>query len=279
MEQFHGFQKRKDFLVCIDSDGCVMDTMDIKHIRCFAPCLIEEWALDDYAQEVMYCWNQVNLYSMTRGINRFQALSIVLEQVSRQLRQMEGLEVLAAWIHQDKALSEQSLAEQLECCSSPILKKVLHWSQEVNRRIEQLPEMVVTAFPGAREAIARIHEMADVVVVSSANYEAVEGEWRRLGLTDHVDLVLAQNAGSKAQCIRQLLSCGYDVKRTLMIGDAPGDMDAAKENAICFYPILTTHEAASWKEAAAAVELMRSGAYEGTCQTQKEYAFLQNLRA
>ena len=27
---FTGFQKKKDHLVCIDSDGCAMDTMDIK---------------------------------------------------------------------------------------------------------------------------------------------------------------------------------------------------------------------------------------------------------
>ena len=27
------FQKTKDFLVCVDSDGCAMDTMDVKHIE------------------------------------------------------------------------------------------------------------------------------------------------------------------------------------------------------------------------------------------------------
>lgn len=29
------FAKRKDYLVCVDSDGCAMDTMDIKHFKCF----------------------------------------------------------------------------------------------------------------------------------------------------------------------------------------------------------------------------------------------------
>ena len=28
------FEKAKDFLICIDSDGCVLDTMDVKHMRC-----------------------------------------------------------------------------------------------------------------------------------------------------------------------------------------------------------------------------------------------------
>ena len=30
------FEKAKDFLICIDSDGCVLDTMDVKHMRCLA---------------------------------------------------------------------------------------------------------------------------------------------------------------------------------------------------------------------------------------------------
>ena len=29
------YQKKKDYLICVDSDGCAMDTMDIKHILCF----------------------------------------------------------------------------------------------------------------------------------------------------------------------------------------------------------------------------------------------------
>ena len=27
------FEKKKEYLICVDSDGCAMDTMDIKHIR------------------------------------------------------------------------------------------------------------------------------------------------------------------------------------------------------------------------------------------------------
>ena len=42
------FEKSRDFLICIDSDGCAMDTMDVKHMRCFAPCLVHEWDLGEY---------------------------------------------------------------------------------------------------------------------------------------------------------------------------------------------------------------------------------------
>ena len=43
--KFGEYTKRSDFLVCVDSDGCAMDTMDIKHIRCFGPCMVAEWGL------------------------------------------------------------------------------------------------------------------------------------------------------------------------------------------------------------------------------------------
>lgn len=37
--KFDNFTKKKDFLVCVDSDGCAMD---IKHFNCFGPCIISE---------------------------------------------------------------------------------------------------------------------------------------------------------------------------------------------------------------------------------------------
>ena len=63
--------RRHGFLVCVDSDGCVMDTMSSKHIRCFGPCLVRIWGLDEWRDEVLTLWNEINLYRATRGINRF----------------------------------------------------------------------------------------------------------------------------------------------------------------------------------------------------------------
>ena len=34
-EDVKEFRKTRDYLICIDSDGCVMDTMDVKHMRLF----------------------------------------------------------------------------------------------------------------------------------------------------------------------------------------------------------------------------------------------------
>ena len=43
MVDLKAFNKSKDFLICVDSDGCIMDTMDIKHFKCFGPCMVKEW--------------------------------------------------------------------------------------------------------------------------------------------------------------------------------------------------------------------------------------------
>ena len=66
--QFREYQKNKDFLICVDSDGSAMDTMEIKHRDCFCPCLITEWGLEAHSEKVLEIWKAVNLYSITRRI-------------------------------------------------------------------------------------------------------------------------------------------------------------------------------------------------------------------
>ena len=80
-EDVKEFRKTKDYLICIDSDGCVMDTMDVKHMRCFGPCLVYEWDLGEYRDEIIRLWRKVNLLSASRGVNRFQGLAQVLKNI------------------------------------------------------------------------------------------------------------------------------------------------------------------------------------------------------
>ena len=46
------FQPQHDHLICVDSDGCGMDTMTIKHERAFGPALLDIWNLDDIKDDV-----------------------------------------------------------------------------------------------------------------------------------------------------------------------------------------------------------------------------------
>lgn len=276
-DPFHSFQKKKDYLVCIDSDGCAMDTMDVKHIRCFGPCLVAEWGLEDWREPILARWNDINLYTMTRGVNRFKGLAMALTEVDGQYTPIEGVEQLARWAREAKELSNDALQRAVNETGSVCLAKALRWSRAVNAAIAQLPEADKQPFPGVAEGIAAVHGAADVAIVSSANRDAVEEEWRAHGLLEQVDIVLAQDAGSKAHCIGELLKKGYAPDHVLMVGDAPGDKAAADTNGVWYYPILVRHEAESWRELREeALGHLCGGTYK-VYGAQKAAQFIENL--
>ena len=53
MPAFADFCPHKPRLICFDSDGSVMDTMNTKHQNCFGPCLVEAWGLQAQAAQVL----------------------------------------------------------------------------------------------------------------------------------------------------------------------------------------------------------------------------------
>lgn len=273
------YKKKKEFLICVDSDGCAMDTMDIKHIRCFGPCMVNEWGLEQWKEEILKRWNEINLYTMTRGINRYKGLSVALQEIHGKYTQIEDLDTLVQWVKESPELSNAALQRAIDNKDSISLKKALSWSKAVNESINRLPEEEKVPFEGVKEALAFAHEKADVAIVSSANLGAVLEEWERFGLLEHTDIVLAQDAGSKAYCIGELLKAGYDKEHVLMCGDAPGDLDAAKQNGVFYYPILVRHERESWMEfREKAVGKLMDGTYGGDYQQSKTEAFLDNLK-
>lgn len=271
------FAKQKDYLICVDSDGCAMDTMDIKHFRCFGPCMVEEWGLEEWAEPILNRWNTINLYSGTRGINRFKGLAMALTEIDKVYRPIEGVAELTAWAEHAPELSNQAIAEAAKTAKGPALAKALAWSKKVNAAIDALPESDKKPFPGVAEALAAAHKRADVAIVSSANREAVEEEWTRCGLLPSVDVLCCQDSGSKAACIAQLKAKGYNPAHILMVGDAPGDQAAAGKNGVLFYPILARHEADSWAEfTAKALPALLSGSY-GPYSQEMAKRFEKNL--
>ena len=273
------YQKKKDFLVCVDSDGCAMDTMDIKHFRCFGPCMVDEWQLHQWQEAILDRWNEVNLYTMTRGINRFKGLALALTEVNEKYCHIEGVEALAHWAQTSPELSNDALEQEIASCeNNAVFQKALAWSKAVNKNIQSLPESQIQPFAGTREALALAHKKADVAIVSSANLGAVLEEWEKHGLLPHTDIVLAQNAGSKAHCIAELLKKGYDPHKVLMCGDAPGDLQAAESNGVFFYPILVRSEAESWAEfMQEGFGRLLDGSYGADYQAYKKEQFLKNL--
>ncbi len=274
---FQDFVRKHEYLVCVDSDGCAMDTMDCKHIHCFGPRMVEEWGLEVWKDTILERWNIINLYSMTRGINRFKGLNMMLTEVNEKYTPIAGLADLTAWVNSGAAPSNDALESAIGKTDSEILKKALSWSKAVNASIVALPEELKKPFPGAKEGLAAAAEFADVAIVSSANRDAVVEEWTKFQLLGHVDIMLAQDMGSKAHCIEEMLKFGYDRDKVLMVGDAPGDRDAALINGVHYYPILVRREGESWAELRqTGFSKLRNGEYGGY-EVQKTEEFLANL--
>ena len=281
MSIFDSFAKKHDYLVCVDSDGCVMDTMNCKHFHCFGPCMVTEWGLDAWKDEILERWNVINLFSMTRGINRFKGLAMALGEINEKYVPIVGIMHLQHWADSAPALSNDAVAAaavNAECEEAKIVfEKALSWSKAVNASIVKLPEELKVPYDGAKEGLAAAHSFADVAMVSSANRDAVEEEWGKFGLLGHTDIVLAQDIGSKAACIAEMLKFGYDLDKVVMVGDAPGDCDAAEKNHVWYYPILVNHEKASWDEAiATAFGKLQAGEY-AEYEALKKKEFLANL--
>ena len=89
------FAAAHPFLICIDSDGCVFDTMEIKHKECFCPATVEHFHLQPVSRYARDAWDFVNLYSCFRGIHRLRALLKVLELLACR-REVRGARLRTA---------------------------------------------------------------------------------------------------------------------------------------------------------------------------------------
>ncbi|MGU8364850.1 HAD family hydrolase [Clostridium perfringens] len=272
------FNKQKDFLICIDSDGCAIDTMDIKHIKCFGPCMVTEWNLEEWKEPILERWNEVNLYALTRGINRFKGLAVALIEINEKYITIEGLDEFVRWTEETKELSNESLEVEIEKTNNICLKKALEWSKSVNKSIDLLSDDEKCPFEGVKEAIILAKKVADIAIVSSANEKAVLDEWNKHGLLENVDIVLTQNIGSKSYCINKLIAKGYSRNNVLMVGDALGDLKAAEENEALYYPIMVRKEKESWiRFSKEALERFISNSYYGEYQEKVIAEFKENL--
>ena len=117
----------------------------------------------------------------------------------------------------------------------------------------------------------------DIAVVSSANRQAVLEEWKENGLDQMVDVLFAQESGTKEVCIRKLIENGYQKQCILFVGDGPGDLDAAVENDISFYPILAGKEEQSWSEFVETAKSFLQGNYHKENQELEIKKFGDNL--
>jgi phosphoglycolate phosphatase-like HAD superfamily hydrolase len=241
----------QEFFIGIDSDGCVFDTMEIKHKECFTPCFIKHFrlqAVSKYAREV---WDFVNLYSKTRGVNRFPALTRALnllrarpEVIARRVV-VPDTQALEAWVARETKLGNATLQKEVEG-GNHALDQVFAWSIAVNQAVEDMV-FGVPPFPLFRESLLQMVTRADAMVVSQTPTEALVREWKEHNIDPHVRVIAGQEFGTKTEHIKFAAAGKYPANKMLMIGDAPGDFNAAKKNNALFFPIVPGHEEASWE--------------------------------
>ena len=274
---FEKYEKSQEFLVCVDSDGCAMNTMEIKHRTCFAPEMIKTWSLFEKEEYILNLWYDLNLYKKTRGINRFKGLSETFKIISKEGIEIEDLDSLINWVDTTNELSNKSLQKEIEKTDSKALKMAYEWSLNVNKSIEELPKGD-EPFENVKEGLEALSKIVDIAVVSSANDEALNDEWSRNDFVKYLRALLGQGSGTKQHCIAELKKKGYEINKILMVGDAVGDLQAAQNNNVNFYPILVNKEGYSWERLLnEAVPKLINGTFDEAYQNQLIEEFNESL--
>ena len=268
-------QPQHEFFVGIDSDGCVFDTMELKHKECFTPNIIKFWGLQPVSKYAREASQFVNLYSKWRGINRWPALVMVFdllrerEEVIRRSTSVPQAPILREFIAQSQyPQSDAGLRGFMtQHPGEPDLERALAWTVAVN---DSIAEMVhgVPPFPYVRESLVALFEQADMLCVSATPLRALEQEWNEHDIARYARAIAGQEYGNKTQHLAAAAAGRYAPDHILMIGDAPGDMKAARGNNALFYPINPGDEEASWKRFyGEAMPRFLAGTYAGSYES------------
>jgi phosphoglycolate phosphatase-like HAD superfamily hydrolase len=280
------FKPTKKFFVGIDSDGCAFNSMEVKHNDCFSVALVREYGLAAISRQVHEAWDFVNLYSQNRGCNRFKAILFVCDHLSEMPRvKNAGVKVpeLAAtreWVKTDSQLSNARLKELCETSTGAKkdeFNKLMAWSKLVNRFVEETVHHL-PPFPGLLPSLLKLGERADILVVSATPGEALVREWAEHGIDKHVALIAGQEMGSKTEHLTLTAKGKYDTDHVLMVGDAPGDLKAARDVGALFFPINPSAEEASWARFfSEGIERFFAKTYAGAYEAELIEAFMTLL--
>jgi len=268
------FQKNHDFLIGIDSDGCAFDSMEIKHKECFIPNFIKHFGLQPISKYAREAAEFTNLYSKTRGANRFPAYLLALDllekrkEVQQRNAKLPQLQGVRDWVKRETKLGTKTLGPEAEKTGDADLQLAYAWSKAVDDAVADLVHNV-PPFPGVEEALGKLQAQADVIVCSATPNGALQKEWEEHGIDKYVQAIAGQETGSKKESLNTCKAFGYAPEKILMIGDAPGDQAAAQAVGALFYPINPGHEEQSWvRFNQEALDRFFNGTFAGEYQEQ-----------
>ncbi len=146
-QPLYDFEPQHDFFVGIDSDGCVFNSMEVKHNDCFSVNVVKHFGLASISRQVHQAWDFVNLYSTMRGTNRFKAVLLVFDYLREMsLVQKMGVEVpqlpyLREWTETETKLGNPALQEAIDNSAGERhseLTQVMQWSLGVNESVAEI---------------------------------------------------------------------------------------------------------------------------------------------
>ena len=272
-QRLRDFSPTQEFFVGIDSDGCVFDSMEIKHQECFAPMFIKHYSLQAVSKYAREVWTFVNLYSKTRGCNRFHAVIRALDllrerpEVAARGVEVPAFPALLDWVERESKLGNATLDAEVAGGNEGLVP-IKTWSDAVNATVKEIVHGV-PPFPLVRDTLQRAQAQADCMVISQTPVEALEREWAENDIDSFVHMIAGQEMGTKTQHLELAATGKYPADKILMIGDAPGDHKAAAANDALFFPINPGHEEASWERLhGEALDRFFAGTYAGEYQQQ-----------
>ena len=108
--------------------------MELKHKECFIPHTINSYNLQAVSKYAREAAEFVNLYSKSRGINRFPALVETLQWLQKRPAVIDrNIQItipaaLIEWIETESKLGNPALAARVQETNDPALQQALDWS-------------------------------------------------------------------------------------------------------------------------------------------------------
>jgi len=291
-QQLRKFKRTKDFLIAIDTDGCVTDNMSGKQMLIFHPQFMEFyqlWEMESYYREVAEYYN---LFSVDRGCNRFIAIQLTLVALQNRkdiqqilterhikLPNIKPLNQYIAYTKENKlGLGNPSLEEYLN--QNPLdlsLYKLLGWSEAVNRMFPHISAKI-SPFNHVEECLKLMAQHADILIVSKTPYIDLANYWEYQEIDQYVQMIAGQEMGSKGHHIEIAKKAGkYEDDQVMMIGDGGGDLKAVKANKGLFYPTPPGQEQEAWNHFPQAFQGFIKREYKGEFEDKLLQAFNQSL--
>ena len=185
--------------------------MNIKHSHCFIDPLINIYKLNKVSLQSEKMWKEINLYSINRGINRFEALLIFFEKLK-----FSNFEVISNYSYPNlkpiKYLKDlnipltdknlQKLREKIDEDEYSDINKAISWSLAVNEKVENYAKDM-PLISGASKAINYLSKYADIIVVSNTPFTALYNDWSNYNIKDVVSMICSQETGSKIDILKR----------------------------------------------------------------------------